>query len=122
MRTDPLVRFWQKVDKNGPIPANRPELGPCWIWLAGAPRGYGSFSLPGGQHGTNFRAHRYAYELEKGKIPRGKILDHLCRTTRCVNPSHLDVTTQEIHVFRGFGLTVKNRDKTHCVRGHLFSL
>jgi hypothetical protein len=25
-------RFWEKVDKNGPVPAHRPELGPCWVW------------------------------------------------------------------------------------------
>jgi hypothetical protein len=25
-------RFWSKVDKNGPIPAHRPDLGPCWSW------------------------------------------------------------------------------------------
>ena len=28
-------RFWRKVDKNGPIPEHRPELGPCWVWTAG---------------------------------------------------------------------------------------
>lgn len=26
--------FWAKVDKNGPAPANHPELGPCWTWTA----------------------------------------------------------------------------------------
>jgi|SRR5580658_5854190 hypothetical protein len=24
-------RFWSKVDKNGPVPSHRPELGQCWI-------------------------------------------------------------------------------------------
>ena len=34
-KKEPLgERFWSKVDKNGPIPSHRPELGPCWIWIA----------------------------------------------------------------------------------------
>ncbi|MBU6428993.1 MAG: hypothetical protein KGR26_08285, partial [Cyanobacteria bacterium REEB65] len=24
--------FWAQVDKDGPIPSHRPDLGPCWIW------------------------------------------------------------------------------------------
>lgn len=28
------IRFWKKIDRNGPIPAHCPELGPCWIWTA----------------------------------------------------------------------------------------
>jgi hypothetical protein len=24
-------RFWDGVDKNGPVPPHRPELGNCWI-------------------------------------------------------------------------------------------
>jgi hypothetical protein len=34
-------RFWKKVDKNGPVPAHRPELGPCWLWTGAlVGRGY----------------------------------------------------------------------------------
>jgi len=37
-----LKRFWSKVDKNGPIPQHKPELGPCWVWTgAKMERGYG---------------------------------------------------------------------------------
>ena len=28
-------RIWTKVDKNGPIPSHKPELGPCYMWLGG---------------------------------------------------------------------------------------
>ena len=24
-------RFWAKVNKDGPVPEHRPDLGPCWI-------------------------------------------------------------------------------------------
>jgi hypothetical protein len=30
-----IERFWSKVDRNGPVPEHRPELGPCWVWTAG---------------------------------------------------------------------------------------
>lgn len=29
MRPDATERFWQNVDKNGPVPLHQPELGPC---------------------------------------------------------------------------------------------
>ena len=28
----PEELFWSKVDKDGPIPEFRPDLGPCWLW------------------------------------------------------------------------------------------
>lgn len=28
-------KFWEKVNKHGPVPEHCPELGPCWIWTAG---------------------------------------------------------------------------------------
>ena|ERR1700694_1946906 len=31
---DPMLRFWLKVNQNGPVPEHRPELGPCWVWTA----------------------------------------------------------------------------------------
>ena len=68
-------RFWEKVDKNGPIPEKRPELGPCWLWLASiSDNGYGKFSV---RHGLIVYAHRLAYELLVGPIPPGKELDQL---------------------------------------------
>ena len=35
-------RFWPKVCKDGPVPSQRPELGPCWVWQAWTNnKGYG---------------------------------------------------------------------------------
>ncbi len=38
-------------------------------------------------------AHRYAYVRAYGEIPQGLSIDHLCRNTRCVNPTHLEAVT-----------------------------
>lgn len=41
-----MKRFWSKVDKDGPIPAHKPELGQCWVWTASKNNaGYGRFGF-----------------------------------------------------------------------------
>lgn len=92
-------RFWAKVDKNGPLPTIDPELGPCWIWTGSTalPGGYGAFMLGTGKPR---RAHRVSYEWLVGPIPDGLHLDHLCVTTPCVNPAHLEPVTNAENVRR----------------------
>lgn len=41
----------------------------------------------------NTFAHRLAYEKVYGKIPEGKVIDHICRVRNCLNPKHLRVVT-----------------------------
>lgn len=114
-----LFRFWSKVNKKGPTPAHRPELGPCWIWMAFVDdKGYGRF----GNGKKIVKAHRFSYELIK-EIPDGLMLDHLCRTRNCVNPNHLEpVTAQENTTApgsqSGAALAERNRSKTACPKGH----
>lgn len=43
-------------------------------------------------------AHRVAWELEHGPIPKGLIIAHICDNPRCARPSHLVATTQEENV------------------------
>lgn len=92
---DDTARFFQYVDKNGPIPSRRPELGPCWIWtgVKHRTRGYGRFYV-GGRGGRYVQAHRWSYEAAIASIPDGLTIDHLCCVTRCVNPAHLEPVTQ----------------------------
>lgn len=79
-------RFWSKVDKDGPIPAHAPELGPCWVWTAAVgPHGYGMFRIGG----TMRRAHRVAYGLGHGVDPSEAGVLHRCDNTACVRPTHL---------------------------------
>ena len=79
-----------QVDKNGPLPESRPDLGPCWRWTGTRDRsGYGQMKYQGRRPG----AHRVSYELFVGPVPEGLELDHLCRSPECVRPDHLEPVT-----------------------------
>lgn len=118
-----LTRFLSKVDKNGPIPPHKPELGPCWPWKPQAAfGGYGQFTANGKTQG----AHRVAYEHYIAPIPDGWEVDHLCRNRNCVNAAggHLEAVTRAENLRRA--RTWENgaafqRNKTHCVVGHPYS-
>lgn len=119
MDTATSERFWRKVNRDGPVPVDRPDLGPCWLWTAGrTSRGYGAFSADGRQH----LAHRVAYEEESGSIPDGLTIDHLCRVRHCVNPSHMEVVTRGVNVLRGVGPSAANARKDRCPRNHPYDL
>jgi len=80
----PIERFKEKyiVDKHTG----------CWLWQGSHhPNGYGRFNL----NSMTIFAHRASYMLHVGDIPKGLVLDHLCRNTRCVNPGHLEVVTYQ---------------------------
>jgi hypothetical protein len=95
-RKDPKQRFLAKVDKNGPIV--RPDLGPCWMWMARRIKGgYGRFTASTHEQ---VLAHRFSWEQFRGPIPTGFEVDHLCRNTRCVNPNHLEPVTPEVNQAR----------------------
>lgn len=104
---DLAARFWAKVDKNGP--------NGCWLWMSSCSGGgYGQVSNRGGR-----RAHRVAYELLVGPIPKGLCLDHLCENPRCVNPDHLEPVTQRTNTLRSkTSAAAINERKTHCPQGH----
>ena len=114
-------RFWSKVDKNGPIPDHAPHLGNCWLWKAFvAPDGYAKFWVTSYQR--SIQAHRWSYEQINGSIPQELELDHLCRVRHCVRPEHLEAVSAQTNWRRGFSVSVLNARKTHCPRGHEYSL
>ena len=81
-----LTRFFLKVDKNGPVPAHRPELGPCWIWTGSKNfSGYGHMRVGD----TTHTAHRISFELFVRKLEDGEQALHQCDNPPCVNPDHL---------------------------------
>lgn len=102
-------RFWNKVDKS--------VAAPCWMWTGSLNEdGYGVYN--------DKRAHRIAYQKEKGRIPRYTELDHLCRVRACVNPDHLEPVPHRVNVQRGrLGEVTRQRQlaKTHCPNGHEYT-
>ena len=86
----------------------------CWWWL-GSNMGkmkYGVFWF----EGRKVVAHRWIYEQMFGPIPDGYESHHICETSWCVNPYHLQMVT------RGEHAKTKNfYQKTHCVIGHPLS-
>ncbi|AKL88360.1 HNH endonuclease [Gordonia phage GMA6] len=97
-------RLLSNVNKCGPRKSHMPTR--CWVWT-GAVRGrYGQMKV----RGRTLRVHRVAYAECKDGIPNGLHVDHLCRTTLCVRPSHLEAVTQK-----------ENNERTYereCQKGH----
>jgi hypothetical protein len=122
--TEPVVeqkyvdRFWSRVDRRGPDE--------CWPWLggkatkisaAGNASSYGMIFIGG----KNRRAHRISVILSGRQVPDDLVVDHLCRNTMCVNPSHLEVVTGVENTMRGNAPPAVLARATHCKRGHLLS-
>lgn len=78
-------RFWARVDKNGPVPPHRPDLGPCWVWTGGRSEGYGAMS---NVNGKNLRAHVVGFFVQFGRWADPWAL-HKCDNRLCVRGDHL---------------------------------
>ena len=90
----------------------------CWLWLGTIQRGYGHIHFAGKKR----RAHRVSYELARGPIPDGLVLDHLCCEKSCVNPDHLEATTDAVNIQRAPNHSSKQlAARTHCKHGHAFT-
>lgn len=93
----------------GPVPPDRPDLGPCWIWQRSLNnQGYaiGSFARHGKQ--STALAGRSLFEMHVGPIPDGMELDQLCSNPACVRweaapgapTGHLGVVTPAVNLSR----------------------
>ena len=110
-------RFWDKVDKDGPI--IKPELGKCWVWIAGKDKyGYGKFSFKN----RKVLAHKLSYIMSIGPVPNGLVLDHLCENRACSRPEHLQPVTDKVNLLRGNTAASNHAIKTCCPREHLLEI
>jgi hypothetical protein len=94
----------------------------CWAWTGGTTHdGYpliwaGEYTANGNPRMSY--AHRIAYELWVGPIPKGWQVDHTCRKIECLRPAHLEAVTPAENLRRRRSA---NGAKTHCKHGHPFS-
>ncbi len=77
------MTFWAKVDTSA-----GPEA--CWPWLRSCKAaGHGQV----GYRGQMWLAHRLAWRLTNGPIPKGLEVRHKCDNAKCCNPNHLELGT-----------------------------
>ncbi len=89
--------------------------GNCHIWQGYLDKdGYGSFYF----RKKLRRAHRVAYFMVVGDIPKGMVVDHICNNRPCVNPSHLRLLTPKANSLDSRSIPAQNARKTHCPKGH----
>ena len=103
-REEWVAGFWRRVLRLG--------ARQCWLWTGTRVDGYGQLKRQDGQ--TNVAAHRASYEINRGHIPRGKVLMHSCDNPPCVNPNHLRVGTQRDNIM---DMHKKGRASTKVLRG-----
>lgn len=105
----PVRRFWEKAEITET----------CWIWHGCInDQGYAQIRVDG----KTRNAAKFAFEQSRGQVPEGLVLDHLCRVRHCVNPRHLEPVTNKENILRGISPPAQKARKTHCKRGHEFSL
>lgn len=105
-----MDRLWSKAEAtpNG-----------CWNWTSCLDRhGYGSVRY----QGATRLAHRVAYVVTHGEIPKGLTIDHICRNRQCINPAHLEVASNTENMLRGMSPAARCARSQICVAGHPFSV
>lgn len=89
----------------------------CWIWQgAKTSEGYGHIRVNGRFPYT----HRTAYELLRGPIADGLVIDHACCRPPCANPDHMEPVTRAENTARGYAIPIRvaTRRSGPCKRGH----
>lgn len=84
--------------------------------------GYCSVHYVVGGTGFSTGAHRATWVAANGRqVPRGLVLDHLCRNKWCCNPDHLEPVTHAENIARGWpDRAAICAAATHCPRGHAY--
>lgn len=68
--------------------------GDCLRWTGNHnAKGYGRVY----HRGKVVKVHRLLWEIDRGPIPEGMVLDHICQTKDCVMTSHMQLLTVREH-------------------------
>jgi hypothetical protein len=96
----------------------RTQQGPggCLLWTGANRSAVGNGAIK--NKGKVEIVHRLVYMLKNGEIEKGMVVDHKCNNNLCVNPDHLQVLSHAENSYRGTNVIAKNKQKTHCKRGH----
>lgn len=86
----------------------------CWCWTRAKARGYGRIL----DNGRLRQAHRVVYELFMGAIPNGLVLHHQCGNRACVNPGHLEPTTNRQNIRYSIATKLSMADVKEMQRLH----
>lgn len=98
-------RFWAKVRKTDE----------CWVWTASVNGdGYGQIKVDGRLR----KAHRLAWEMTNGPIPKGMHIDHRCANPLCVNPAHLRIVTNAQNLQHRTGAQANSKSGVRGVTWH----
>lgn len=102
----------------------------CWLKIGVKDGRYGRLVLGGIEQ----NAHRIAWEVVNGPMPRELSACHRCNTPRCMNPSHIYAATNRQNLIDAgrdgllskpgrpaYGPSLANKQKTHCTAGHLLA-
>lgn len=92
----------------------------CWTWTGAGSGGSDPYGVTWDGE-RRVKAHRLTYEAAYGPIGEGLVLDHLCRTHLCVNPTHLEPVTNAENVMRGNAPGPLATRTNRCKRGHEYT-
>ena len=96
------------------------QKGNCRLWQNALDRdGYGNFYF----RKKNRRAHRVAFYFHYGNIPKGMVIDHICKNRNCVAIEHLRlITRRQNNLENSLSVGAINKMKKFCKNGHKFDI